>query len=50
MSPHAPFSLSLFVADGDPDCLRIVDMSNWICTALVFPGVEGDRPTYIFFG
>ena len=26
----APFSLRIFVADGDPDGLRIVDKSNWI--------------------
>lgn len=32
-----PFSLCIFVADGDPDGLRIVDKSNWICKALVFP-------------
>ena len=32
-----PFSLRVFVADGDPDGLRIVDKSNWIGTALVFP-------------
>lgn len=30
-----PFSI--FVADGDPDGLRIVDKSNWIGKALVFP-------------
>ena len=32
-----PFSLRIFVADGDPDGLRIVDKSNWIGKALVFP-------------
>ena len=32
-----PFSLRVFVADGDPDGLRIVDKSNWIGKALVFP-------------
>jgi hypothetical protein len=31
-----PFSLRIFVADGDPDGLRIVDKSNWIGKALVF--------------
>ena len=31
------FSLRIFVADGDPDGLRIVDKSNWIGKALVFP-------------
>ena len=34
---NVPFSLHVFVADGDPDGLRIVDKSNWIGTALVFP-------------
>ena len=34
---NVPFSLRVFVADGDPDDLRIVDKSNWIGTALVFP-------------
>ena len=32
-----PFSLHIFVADGYPDGLRIVDKSNWIGKALVFP-------------
>lgn len=32
-----PFFLRIFVADGDPDGLRIVDKSNWIGKALVFP-------------
>jgi hypothetical protein len=32
-----PFSLRIFVADGDHDGLRIVDKSNWIGKALVFP-------------
>ncbi|MBC7622588.1 MAG: GIY-YIG nuclease family protein [Aeromicrobium sp.] len=36
MNP-TPFSLRIFVADGDPDGLRIVDKSNWIGKALVFP-------------
>ena len=34
---QSPFSLRIFVADGDPDGLRIVDKSNWIGKALVFP-------------
>jgi hypothetical protein len=33
----APFSLRIFVADGDPDGLRVVERSNWIGKALVFP-------------
>jgi len=32
-----PFSLRIFVADGDPDGLRIVNKSDWIGKALVFP-------------
>lgn len=31
------FFLRIFVADGDPDGLRIVDKSNWIGKALEFP-------------
>jgi hypothetical protein len=34
-----PFSLLIFVADGDPDGLRIVERSNWVGRALVFPRV-----------
>ena len=37
MSGTTPFSLRIFVADGDPDGLRIVDKSNWIGKALLFP-------------
>jgi hypothetical protein len=33
----APFSLRIFVADGDPDGLRVVERSNWIGKALMFP-------------
>jgi hypothetical protein len=32
-----PFSLRIFVADSGPDGLRIVEKSNWISKALVFP-------------
>lgn len=35
MTP-APFSLRIFVADGDPDGLRFVEKFNWIGKALVF--------------
>ena len=37
MKTMTPFSLRIFVADGDPDGLRIVEKSNWIGKALVFP-------------
>jgi hypothetical protein len=33
---HQPISLHVFVADGDPDGLRIVRKSNWIGNAPVF--------------
>ena len=35
-----PFSLRIFVADGDPDGLRIVDKSNWIGKALVWGDID----------
>lgn len=37
MSAQNPFSLRIFVADGDPDGLRLVERSNWIGKAVVFP-------------
>jgi len=37
MSIMKPFSLRIFVADGDPDGLRVVERSNWVGKALVFP-------------
>lgn len=33
----SPFSLRIFIADGDPDGLRVVERSNWIGKALMFP-------------
>lgn len=33
----SPFTLRIFVANGDPDGLRIVERSNWIGKAVVFP-------------
>ena len=36
MQQAIPFALRIFVADGDPDGLRIVDKSNWIGKVLVF--------------
>ena len=32
-----PFSIRIFVADGDPDGLRLVDRSNWIGKGVIFP-------------
>lgn len=37
MSTTKPFSLRIFVADGDPDGLRLVERSNWIGKAVIFP-------------
>lgn len=37
MSLLKPFSLRIFVADGDPDGLRLVERSNWVGKAVVFP-------------
>lgn len=37
MSTSNPFSLRIFVADGDPDGLRVVERSNWIGKAVMFP-------------
>jgi hypothetical protein len=37
MSEATPFSLRIFVVDGDPDGLRVVDRTNWNGKALVFP-------------
>jgi len=34
--PHS-FSIRIFVADGDPDGLRIIERSNWNGQALIFP-------------
>lgn len=40
-----PFSLRIFVADGDPDGLRIVDRTNWNGRALVFPRAAWAQPS-----
>jgi hypothetical protein len=37
MSNQIPFSLRIFVADGDPDGLRLVERSNWSGKAVMFP-------------
>lgn len=37
MNTQTPFSLRIFVADGNPDGLRLVERSNWIGKAVVFP-------------
>lgn len=33
----SPFSIHIFVSDGDPDGLRIVNRDNWIGKGLIFP-------------
>lgn len=37
MHSTQPFTLKIFVVDGDPDGLRLVERSNWIGKAVVFP-------------
>ncbi|MBZ0137020.1 MAG: GIY-YIG nuclease family protein [Planctomycetes bacterium] len=37
MAKSAAFSLRIFVADGDPDGLQLVERTNWIGKAVVFP-------------
>ncbi|MBN2128471.1 MAG: GIY-YIG nuclease family protein [Sedimentisphaerales bacterium] len=37
MKNASPFSLRIFVADGDPDGLRLVERSNWTGKAIIFP-------------
>src|SRR5216683_446438 len=37
MSNQPPFTLRIFVVDGDPDGLRCVERSNWTGKAVVFP-------------
>lgn len=37
MSINTPFSIRIFVADGDPEGLRLVERSNWIGKAVLFP-------------
>lgn len=41
----SPFSLRIFVADGDPDGLRTVERSNWVGRALVFPRAALAQPS-----
>ncbi len=42
---QSPFSLRIFVVDGDPDGLRIVERSNWVGRALVFPRAAWAQPS-----
>ncbi len=37
MAISSAFSLRIFIADGDPDGLRLVERSNWIGKAVIFP-------------
>lgn len=34
---NTPFSITIFVANGDPDGLRLVERTNWVGKALIFP-------------
>jgi hypothetical protein len=43
-SDSLPFSLRIF-PDGDPDGLRIVERSNWVGRALVFPRAAWTQPS-----
>jgi len=45
MNSVISFSLRIFVADGDPDGLRIVERSNWVGRALVFPRAAWAQPS-----
>jgi hypothetical protein len=35
--PAAPFTLRIFVPDGDPEGVRIIDRMNWTGLGIVFP-------------
>lgn len=37
MTTSQPFSLRIFIAESDPDSLQLVDRSNWIGRAAMFP-------------
>lgn len=37
MSGQPPFTLHIFVANGEPDGLRLVERSNWVGKGIVFP-------------
>jgi hypothetical protein len=37
MSAQSAFTLHIFVADGEPDGLRLVERSNWIGKGVIFP-------------
>jgi hypothetical protein len=37
MNEIHPFSIHIFVANGDPDGLRIIERSNWNGKAMMFP-------------
>jgi len=32
-----PFTIRIFVPDGDPEGIRIIDRMNWTGTGIVFP-------------
>ena len=38
-----PFTIRIFVPDGDPEGLRIIDRMNWTGLGIVFPAPIGRR-------
>jgi hypothetical protein len=39
----APFTIRIFVPDGDPEGIRIIDRMNWTGTGVVFPRAKWDE-------
>lgn len=35
-----PFTIRIFVPDGDPEGVRIIDRMNWTGVGLVFPRIK----------
>ena len=50
----APYTIRIFVADGDPDGVRIIDRFNWIGKGFFFPRKKWNdirkRPEFDFAG
>ena len=48
--PERPFTIRIFVANGRPDGLRLIEKSNWVGLGLVCArvdwGVARDRPEF----
>lgn len=41
--PSSPFTIRIFVPDGDPEGVRIIDRMNWTGMAIVFPRDQWGR-------